>query len=80
MNLSIQDNFYFIDRTLAYYRLHQDNFSKKTKLHIKELNYWIKKNTKKLEKQGFKLNSVKYLYLKLIIRNIFEFFGRVVQW
>jgi glycosyltransferase involved in cell wall biosynthesis len=73
LNLSINNYFGYIDKPLAYYRVHKNNFSqKKINLWIEELKNWLKKNKMIFNKKGFKLlNQQKYLY-KLKIKKILE--------
>ncbi len=87
--LSLRSEIEYIDETLAYYRVHNNNFSKqKLNLYILELKNWIKNNGHLFEEKNYSLTKLK-LYLKklqfkYIIQitkiNIDKFIGRVVQW
>ncbi len=73
LNLSINNYYGYINKPLAYYRVHENNFSqKKISLWIDELKKWLKKNKTILNKKGFRLlKQQKYLY-KLKIKKILE--------
>jgi len=80
INLSLTNYICFINKPLAYYRVHEDNLSKKKiDLWIRELRDWMKKNNKRFVKKGFKVsNQKKYLYklqLKKIFNNLNEKFN-----
>ena len=44
--------FLSIQEPLSYYRLHDNNFSRKYSLHASELESWIKKNQSILKKKN----------------------------
>tara|TARA_A100001015_G_scaffold321461_1_gene452326 strand:- start:1485 stop:2282 length:798 start_codon:yes stop_codon:yes gene_type:complete len=73
LNLSVENYFGYINKPLAFYRVHDNNFSqKKINLWIEELKNWLKKNKDTFNKKGFKLfKQQQYLY-KLKIKKIFE--------
>ena len=43
INLSLKENFYCIQKPLAYYRIHDNNYSKNIKIYSNELKNWLKK-------------------------------------
>jgi len=63
-----------IQEPLAYYRSHENNFSKKLNIYIGELYKWIKKNEKKLINSGYNLYSLKYYLIKMRIKKIISNF------
>ena len=65
INLSLKENFYCIQKPLAYYRIHDENYSKKTKETISELKRWIKINSLKYKMMNYSLKKIKYDYFKL---------------
>ena len=73
MRLSKVKKLIAIQDSLAYYRVHNANFSKKnTDIYIKELKNWVKKNNKKFDTKRivffiFKLNIK--LFLNLFIKS-----------
>lgn len=73
MNLSLKMPFGSIQKPLAYYRLHGENFSiKKIQLHADEMQHWITKNKKKFEKKKLNIQSQKNYLKKLKIRGLFN--------
>ena len=87
--LSLRSEIEYIDETLAYYRVHNNNFSKqKLNLYILELKNWIKNNGHLFEEKNYSLTKLKLylkkLFFKYLIQitkiNIDKFIGRVVQW
>ena len=66
-----------IQEPLAFYRLHENNFSSQRKnIYIEELKQWINSNEKKLSLSGLSLRQQKILLLKLKIKYFFNrFFG-----
>ena len=63
-----------VQNCLAYYRLHESNFSKKLKTYIIEMSYWISSNNKKLNKLGYNLSNQKFYIFKLKIKNFLNNF------
>lgn len=64
-----------IKEPLAYYRLHDKNFSKKkSQLYIKELEHWLLLNQNSFENKGFSITAQKYYLLKLKIKELFKKF------
>ena len=59
-----------IQKPLAYYGIHDDNFSKKKGIYIKELSSWLNKNQKKLKNQNYNLSQINFLILKLKVKNL----------
>ena len=66
-----------IQRPLANYRIHDNNFSKKKiHVHINELKNWIKEKESVFSEDGFSLFSQKIFLYKLILKNfIYRFLG-----
>ncbi len=70
--MSVKTSFTYLDKPVATYRKHGQNFSRKnTQLYIKELSHWYKKNKKKYSKHNFQkfLLEIKYLEIKSDIFN-----------
>ena len=64
--ISLKHPFYKIDKTLAYYRSHENNFFKiKKKDYISELKYWIKIN-----KRMFKDNNIKLIHPWITLKKL----------
>ena len=60
VNLSINNYFGYVEKPLAFYRVHNNNFSQiKIDLWIKELKSWIEKNSERFIKRGFNLSKQK---------------------
>ena len=58
-----------IQKPLAFYRLHSNNYSKRNlKEYNFEINNWIQKNKKKLKKLGFSLIKFQLFTLKYKIK------------
>ncbi len=75
LNLSRKYKFGCIQKPLAFYRDHFDNFSKKTNLYLKELRKWLLKNEKRLVFEGYDLSKFKFFMLKLKIKNFLSYVG-----
>lgn len=76
LNLSIKYKIGCIQEPLAYYRKHDENFSKKNiKMHIKELNLWIKKNKTKFNNLGYSLFYQKIVLSKLRLKYYLSILG-----
>tara|TARA_B100001057_G_scaffold327132_1_gene327404 strand:+ start:488 stop:1288 length:801 start_codon:yes stop_codon:yes gene_type:complete len=70
LRLSLITNFYFIKEPLAIYNIHKSNYSlKNLNVYIKELSLWISQNNKNLFR-GYNLNNLRYLLIKLKIKNL----------
>ena len=66
-----------IQEPLAFYRLHESNFStKKSNIYIKELEQWINSNEKELSLSRLSLKQQKKLLTKLKIKYFFNRFFR----
>ncbi len=64
-----------IQEPLAFYRLHESNFStKKSNIYIKELEQWINSNEKELSLSRLSLKQQKKLLTKLKIKYFFSRF------
>ena len=72
INLSLTENFYYIKKPLAYYRIHKDNYSKNTSSYSRELNQWLLKNSKKLVAKNYSLKKINYYKNKLKLKNFFN--------
>ncbi len=71
IRLSIEEKIGCIQSPLAYYRLHDKNYSKqKIKTYIDELSEWIEKNENYLNQIGHNLKSQKILLFKLKIKKL----------
>ena len=65
-----------LQQPLAYYRMHDSNFSNnKIKLYIEELKFWIKENKRIIFKNSLSLNNVKKLIIKLQVKKFIKYLG-----
>tara|TARA_Y100000768_G_scaffold115958_1_gene85615 strand:+ start:2612 stop:3406 length:795 start_codon:yes stop_codon:yes gene_type:complete len=65
-----------LQQPLAYYRIHDSNYSNnKIKLYIEELKFWIKENKKFLIKNSLCLSNIKKLILKLQTKRVIKYLG-----
>ena len=65
-----------IQKPLANYRIHDENYSKKKiDIYIKELREWIKLNKKEFSKDGLNIFNQKILLFKLTIKKYLFFLG-----
>jgi glycosyltransferase involved in cell wall biosynthesis len=80
VRLSLKFKIGCIQEPLAYYRVHNSNFSRNYKLHIEELIDWLKKNRSIMQKNSFILNSIRKQIGVLMLKNYIKLLGRVVQW
>ena len=66
----------YIQKPIAFYRLHNENFSKKISLHLKEIKQWIVLNEKKLLELKLSLRKQKIFIIKLNIKYLLQkYFG-----
>jgi len=76
VKLSRKINIGCIQKPLANYRVHNQNYSKKKiNLYISELEDWLKKNANEFKKDGYSLIHQKILLYKLILKKNFSFLG-----
>lgn len=81
VKISLQNKVGCIQKPLAYYRIHENNYSKKKiKNYIEELNQWITRNERIFKSINLNLVHQKIFLLKLKIKYYLYIFGRVVQW
>ncbi len=60
-----------IQKPLIFYRLHNNNFSRKNiDLYFSEMRMWYNSDGKKLKNEGFNLYNIKILILKLLLKKI----------
>ena len=65
-----------IQKPLAYYRVHGQNFSnKKINLHVDELKNWISQNKKLVKKLSISLFSIRKLIIKLKVKLYLKLLG-----
>ena len=69
IKLSLKYDFYSIQEPLSYYRIHNNNFSNKFKLHALELNNWLKKNKNFFKKKKISLLNQSIYLQKLRLKN-----------
>ena len=73
ISLSLEKKIGCIQKPLAIYRIHKNNFSKKNyNIYIRELSNWIKVNNKFFKNKGISLFYQKYFLFKLRIKNIIQ--------
>ena len=70
INLSLKNYFYFMNKPTAYYRLHEKNYSLNRKEYLKELEIWLKKNSRKLIKLNYSMLNFKLFFFKLTLKKI----------
>ena len=64
-----------IEKPLAYYRLHESNYSKiRINEHINELSYWVKLNKRVFRNKNISTINVKNIIIKLKIKNLLRYF------
>ena len=77
INLSQRSKIGSINENLAFYRIHESNFSiKNLDLYIKELENWIKDNDENISNKGFSLKKQKILLKKLKVKFFLKNFLR----
>ncbi len=69
IKLSLKYDFYSIQEPLSYYRIHNNNFSNKFKLHALELNNWLKKNKNFFKRKKISLLNQSIYLQKLRLKN-----------
>ncbi len=72
VNLSLKEKFYCIQKPLAYYRVHNYNYSRNIKTYHDEMKLWLKNNQNKFKKLNFSLFFVKFYYFKLKIKYLLK--------
>lgn len=81
IKLSLKTQIGFIKDPLATYRVHGNNYSiKNIDIHIDELDFWIKKNEKKMQRNNFNLKEQKKYLLKLKFKkflNYYKYFKKI---
>ena len=76
VNLSTKYKIGCIQEPLAYYRKHDENYSKKNiQTHINELNHWINNNNVKFKNFGYSLFHQKIVLFKLRLKYVLNFLG-----
>ena len=68
INLSIKNKMYYHDKPLAYYRIHQKNFSNNHNIYINEWSRWLTDNSRKFKKLGYSLNQIYINMFKLKVK------------
>jgi hypothetical protein len=75
IKLSLKTQIGFIKDPLATYRVHGNNYSiKNIDLHINELDFWIKKNEKKMYRNNINLKEQKKYLLKLKFKKFLNYY------
>lgn len=75
INLSQKIKIFCIQEPLAFYRIHNSNFSNKKNVdYVEELEKWINDNDKTFSDKGYSLQKQKILLLKLKIKSFFKKF------
>ena len=70
--LSLKNEIGVIQKPLAYYRVHENNLSKKLDIYLSEMHNWLKNNKKNLLNSKLSLRGQQILYLKLKIKLFFK--------
>ena len=73
--LSIENEIGIIQKPLAYYRIHENNYSKKFDVYLNELKKWLELNKVYCNKKGLNLVKFRLFLLKLKIKKILSIFG-----
>ena len=73
IKLSLEEEFFCIQKPLAYYRVHEKNFSRKIKIHYNEFKVWLNKNENKFKKLNYSLLNLKFYYFKLKIKYLLNY-------
>ena len=69
IRLSSKFKIFSLNKSLAVYRLHGDNFSeRKIKIYLSEIDFWFN-NFKKKELKKYNLSKIKFLMIKLKIKS-----------
>ena len=68
INLSLEEKFFYLKEPLAFYRNHDENYSKKINIFTKELDDWSKLNFKKFSKLNYSLKKFKFFFYKIKIK------------
>jgi len=72
LKLSLEQKFYCIQEPLAYYRHHNNNYSKKTHIYLKEMMKWYKENKTKFKKLKYSLKRFEFWLYKLKVKNFIK--------
>ena len=76
LKLSLDNSIGCIQEPLAYYRVHDNNLSKKKiEIYINELSDWIELNSKNYNKYELSLFHIRFLIFKLKIKNFLKKMG-----
>lgn len=76
LKLSLDNSIGCIQEPLAYYRVHDNNLSKKKiEIYINELSDWIELNSKNFNKYELSLFHIRFLIFKLKIKNFLKKMG-----
>jgi len=74
--ISLKNKIGCIQKPLAFYRVHENNYSKKKiKIFMKELNQWISQNERRFRLINISLFNQKIFLLKLRIKYYFQILG-----
>lgn len=73
--LSIENDIGIIQKPLAYYRIHDNNHSKKFDVYLNEFNKWLELNKTYCDKKGLNLIKFKLYILKLKVKKILSILG-----
>ena len=73
LKMSLNETFYCIQESLAFYRIHNKNYSKKISIYADEIYYWLKTNSYRLKKLGYSLVKLKIFYIKLKVKSYFYY-------
>jgi len=73
IRLSLKEKFFCIEKPLAYYRVHEKNFSNKISIHLYELETWLNKNENYFKKLNHSLFKIKVFLYKLKIKYLLNY-------
>lgn len=81
LKLSLSNEFFYIKEPLAYYRIHDGNFSQNYKVYYEEFYRWLQKNEIRYKKLCFSLKKIKFFIIKLRVKILLGslFIGRALR-
>ena len=72
LKLSLEQEFYCIQEPLAYYRHHNNNYSKKTNIYLREMIQWYNENKSKFKRLKYSLKRFEFWLYKLKVKNFLK--------
>ena len=72
LRLSLEQEFHCIQEPLAYYRHHENNYSKNTNIYLKEMRQWYNVNKSKFKRLKYSLKRFEFWLYKLKLKNFIK--------